>query len=166
MLTLILFVSTYVLNIRWSRYDGCFWWDKKVQICYVVNRNEGFLVIFCINFVPWWCKHTIFLGYTNYPYMNLDYKNPLTLLDMTTTLSLCILTYSWCYSYFVCTRHAPSILFTIRTYSGRSGRVWPNTRRVHNVITCVENKLCKQTSWISNNDLRGHFSKVIAVHIQ
>ena len=48
---------------------------------------------------------------------------------MTTTLALCILTYSWCYSYFVCTRHAPSILFTIRTYSGRSGRVWPNTRR-------------------------------------
>ena len=27
---------------------------KKVQICYVVNRNEDFLVIFCINFVPWW----------------------------------------------------------------------------------------------------------------
>ena len=52
---------------------------------------------------------------------------------MTTTLSLCILTYSWCFSYFVCTRHAPSILFTIRTYSGRSGRVWPNTGRVPNL---------------------------------
>ena len=52
-------------------FDG-----KKVQICYVVNRNEDFFVIFCINFVPWWCKYTIFLGYTNYLYMNLDYKNP------------------------------------------------------------------------------------------
>ena len=48
---------------------------KKVQICYVVNRNEDFFGHFCINFVPWWCKHTIFLGYTNYLYMNLDYKN-------------------------------------------------------------------------------------------
>ena len=49
---------------------------KKVQICNVVNRNEDFWVIFCINFVPWWCKNTIFLGYTNYLYMILDYKNP------------------------------------------------------------------------------------------
>ena len=52
-------------------FDG-----KKVQICYVVNRNDDFFGHFCINFVPWWCKHTIFLGYTNYLYMNLDYKNP------------------------------------------------------------------------------------------
>ena len=49
---------------------------KKVQICYVVNRNEDFFGHFCINFVPWWCKHTIFLGYTIYLYMNLDYKKP------------------------------------------------------------------------------------------
>ena len=41
-----------------------------------LNRNEDFFGHFCINSVPWWCKHTIFLGYTNYLYMNLDYKNP------------------------------------------------------------------------------------------
>ena len=50
---------------------------KKVQICYVVNRNEDFFGHFCINFVPWWCKRTIFLGYTIYLYMNLNYKNTL-----------------------------------------------------------------------------------------
>ena len=49
---------------------------RKVQICYVVNKNEDFLCHFCIKFVPWWCKHTVFLRYTNYLYMNLNYKNP------------------------------------------------------------------------------------------
>ena len=47
-------------------FDG-----KKVQICYVVNRNEDFFGHFYINFVLWGCKHTIFLGYTNYLYMKL-----------------------------------------------------------------------------------------------
>ena len=44
--TLILFVSTYVLNIRWSRYiaDACE--GKKVHICYVVNINEDFFCHF------------------------------------------------------------------------------------------------------------------------
>ena len=74
---------------------------KKVQICHVVNRNEDFFDHFCINFVPWWCKHTIFLGYTNYPYMNLDYKNPETLLDMRTTLSF-VYTYIFLMLFLLC----------------------------------------------------------------
>ena len=47
---------------------------------------------------------------------------------------LLILTCTWCCVFFLCTRHAPLILLTIRTYSCRYGRVWPNTRRGSLVI--------------------------------
>ena len=49
---------------------------KKIQICYVVNKNWDFLCHFLCKICTLGCKHTIFLGYTNYLYMNLDFKNP------------------------------------------------------------------------------------------
>ena len=124
--TFIVFVCTYVLSIRWCRYGGCFWWEKRTD--YVVNKNKDFFVFFCIKFVPWWCKHTIFLGHTNYLFMNLDYKIPKHYLIWQQHFS-CVYFHVLDVILSVCARHAQSILFTIRTYSGRSGRVWPNTRR-------------------------------------
>ena len=49
---------------------------KKVQICYVVNRNEDFFGHFLYKFRTLVVQTYDFLGYTNYLYMNLDYKNP------------------------------------------------------------------------------------------
>ena len=94
------------------------------------KKNWGLFWSFFVFSYLGGAKIRFFVGYTNYLYMNFDYKNPQTLLDMTTTISLCILTYTRCYSVFNCIRHASWNLFTIRTYSGRSGRVCPNTRRV------------------------------------
>ena len=51
-------------------FDG-----KKVQICYVVNRNEDVFVIFCIKFVPSGGANIQFFLDIQIIYI-LDYKNP------------------------------------------------------------------------------------------